>query len=96
MGKDHNQTILGDSIKKWLEQHQLADKMSEMRLKTEMSNLLGPLAKHASKMYLNKGVYHIKVDSAPLRHELSMAKEKMRNDLNSALGREVVKEILIY
>ena len=96
MTKDYNQTLLGDSIKKWLEQHQLADKMAEMRLKNEMSNLLGPLAKHATKMYLNKGVYHIKVDSAPLRHELSMAKQKMREDLNRALGREVVKDILIY
>ena len=96
MSKDHNQTFLGESIKKWLEQHHLADKMSEMRLRTEMVNLLGPLSKHATKMYLKKGVYHIKVDSAPLRHELSMAKEKMRVDLNNALGREVVKQILIY
>ena len=96
MKKDANQIRLGDSIKKWLDKHQLSDKMSEMRLKNELSTILGPLAKHASKSYLNKGVYHIKVDSAPMRHELSMAKEKLKNDLNEALGRKVISEILIY
>jgi len=94
--RDHNQTNLGDSIKKWLDQHHMSDRMAEMRLRDELKNLLGPLAKHAGKSWLNKGVFHIKIDSAPLRHELSMAKGKMIKDLNTSLGSEIVKEILIY
>jgi hypothetical protein len=96
MKRNYNQILLGDSIKKWLDHHKLSDKMSEMRLKNELSAILGPLAKHASKSYMRKGVYHIKVDSAPMRHELSMGKEKLKNDLNTALGRKVISEILIY
>ena len=96
MKRDANQIMLGDSIKKWLDRNKLSDKMYEMRLKNELSTILGPIAKYASKSYLRKGVYHIKVDSAPMRHELSMAKEKLKKDLNAALGRNVISEILIY
>lgn len=94
--KDHNQTHLGDAIKKWLDQHQMSDRMLEMRLRDELKTLLGPLEKRCEKCYLKKGVFHIKLDSAPLRHELSMAREKLKTDLNQAIGKEVITEILVF
>ena len=70
--------------------------MLEMRLRDELKKLLGPLEKHCEKCYLKNGVFHIKLDSAPLRHELSMAREKSKKDLNDSVGREVVTEILVF
>lgn len=94
--RDHNQTRLGDAIKQWLDKHHMSDQMLEMRLRDELKKLLGPLEKRCEKCFLKNGVFHIKLDSAPLRHELSMAREKLKKDLNDAVGKEVITEILVF
>ena len=44
---------------------------------------------------MRKGSLLIKVKSAPLRNELSYQKTDLINKINSKLGKEVVKEIVL-
>lgn len=53
------------------------------------------IARHTRGMRLLRGKLHIKVDSAPLRHELTYQREGLARMINERLGREVVKEVAI-
>jgi hypothetical protein len=43
-----------------------------------------------------QGKLCLKIISAPLRHELSIGKEKMKKILNDRLGKELIKQIDIF
>ena len=55
----------------------------------------GMIAKHTRNIRLRHGQLRIRVDSAPLKQELSYQKEGLIKLLNDRLGRVVVKEILL-
>jgi hypothetical protein len=44
---------------------------------------------------VRKGVLYLQILSAPLKHELSFAKDKIRALLNEHLGEEFIKEVVI-
>jgi hypothetical protein len=53
------------------------------------------IARHTMALRYRAGVLRVKVDSAPLRHELGFLKEGLAKLLNERLGREVVRTIAL-
>lgn len=53
------------------------------------------IAGYTQDLRLYQGVLTIKLSSAPLRYELSMAPEKIIKILNEGMGGDVVKEVVL-
>ncbi len=48
------------------------------------------------RRYVSKGVLHVYIASAPMKGELEFFKSKIIASINSALGSEVLKSIVIH
>lgn len=50
---------------------------------------------HTKKISYNNGILYIIVDSAPLKHQLFVGKEKIISILNKELGEDLIKAVNI-
>jgi predicted nucleic acid-binding Zn ribbon protein len=74
----------------------MREKMDELDITTAWDDVAGPMiARHTKGIRLYRGKLHVKVDSAPLRQELTYMRETLREILNRRAGREVVQEIML-
>lgn len=51
--------------------------------------------KHTISLTLSKDQLYIKLDSAPLKNEFSLGKDKLKDLLNEALGTEIIKKVFV-
>jgi hypothetical protein len=58
---------------------------------------MGPIiSSYTSKIYFRDGLLKIYLTSAPLKKELSMGKSKIIENLNAALGMDLIKEVEVF
>ena len=88
-------TPLKEAIERLLKAYKISDKMDEITLRKEWEELMGKtIAYKTKRLELRKRVLIIEIESSVLRHELSFAKEKLKEALNKKLKRRAVDEIL--
>jgi len=88
-------TPLKVAIDKLLKAYKITHKMDEISLTKEWEELMGgTIAKKTKSITLKNRVLILEIESSVLRHELSFAKEKLKESLNSKLNKRVIDEIL--
>ena len=93
---DSNEYTLKEAINKLLETYRLKGKLSEVNIIERWETMMGKMiAKHTTNIYLKDRKLFLTIDSAPLRHELTFAKEKIIEILNREMGEEVIEEVVI-
>ena len=93
--RDKGVTPLKEAIDKLLKVYKIDHKMDEINLQKEWKELMGnPIANKTKSLELRKRVLVIEIESSVLRHELSFAKEKLKESLNRKLKKRVIDEIL--
>lgn len=91
-----NERSLKEVIGGLVDAYGLREKMDELDIATAWDDLAGAMiARHTKAMRLKRGRLVIKVDSAPLRHELTFQREGLARMINDRLRRQVVKEVLV-
>jgi predicted nucleic acid-binding Zn ribbon protein len=95
--KKTNDAPIKDVLKWMVQQYSLQPKLREYRIASVWNKLMGQaIANYTRDIQLSKnGVLLLYINSAPLKQELSLAKEKIMQLLNQELGEEAVKEVLI-
>lgn len=79
-----------------IDSYGLREKMDELDITTGWDEAVGPMiARHTMTVRLRKGRLSVRVDSAPLRHELTFMREALIEILNKRAGRSVVQEIVL-
>ena len=79
-----------------IDSYGLREKIDELNITTGWDEAVGPMiARHTKSVRLRKGRLNVKVDSAPLRHELTFMRETLIEILNRRAGRKVVEEIVL-
>ena len=79
-----------------IDSYGLREKMDELDITTGWDEAVGPMiARHTMTVRLRKGRLNVRVDSAPLRHELTFMREALIEILNKRAGRRVVQEIVL-
>lgn len=79
-----------------IDSYGLREKMDELDITTGWDEAVGPMiARHTKSVRLRKGRLSVRVDSAPLRHELGFMRETLVEILNRRAGRTVVEEIVL-
>jgi len=70
--------------------------MDELDITAAWDHVVGPMvARHTVTVRLVRGRLSVKVDSAPLRQELTYMREALKEVLNRRAGRPVVQEIVL-
>lgn len=96
MKKDHNTQPIKVLIDNLLKAYGMESKMNEVELVNCWEQVMGKMvARHTDEIELRGKVLHVKLNSAALRHTLSFSKEEMVEQLNEAMQRPVIEEVVV-
>tara|TARA_B110000467_G_C18332374_1_gene494329 strand:+ start:303 stop:596 length:294 start_codon:yes stop_codon:yes gene_type:complete len=91
-----NQQTLGEVIQDFLRESGWQQKLDEVKIITEWDKVLGPtLAKYTEEVFIKNKQLHIRLKSATLRQELSYQKSELVKQLNDAVGKEVITDVIL-
>lgn len=94
--KRRNDSTMAQAIDRLVDSYGLREKLDEREVASLWDELAGGMvAKHTVAVKLRRGKLYIKVDSAPLRHELTFMREALKNTVNARIGRNVVEEVVL-
>ena len=94
--KKRNDLSLSEAMKAMIDEYRLGTQLNETRVKSLWNERMGKtISTYTSDIAVRKNVLYISILSAPLRQELSYAKEKIRTMMNEALEEEFIKEVVI-
>lgn len=75
--------------------YQLGGKLSEVTVVASWERVMGKaVALKTREVYVSKGKLFVRLSSAPLKHELVMAKTRVMEMLNTEAGCAVVSEVV--
>ncbi len=87
---------LKEVLEEMLRHYRLKGKYHQAKIRNHWGELMGPMIeKYTLSLQVHRRRLIVEVDSAPLRQELSMSREKIRDLMNEALGEEYIREVLI-
>jgi hypothetical protein len=94
--KKKNDISLQDAMKDMLHEYRLTPQLNESRVKSLYTELMGKtISTYTTQVSVRKNILYLTIVSAPLKHELSYGKDKIRSLLNDALGEEFIREVVI-
>lgn len=89
-----NEITLKDAIESLLNAYKLTGKLNETRLVSSWDKVVGnQIARHTDDIYIKGETLFVKLDSAALKNELSMARTKLVTNLNRVAGVNVITDI---
>jgi predicted nucleic acid-binding Zn ribbon protein len=87
---------LGQAIRQLLNSYQLTTKFDEANLINSWEKIVGkPIAKRTKKVFIRNKVLFIEFDSASMKHDFVLHKNKVLDLLRKEFGDQIVTEIII-
>jgi len=94
--RDENEEKLDDVVKRLIKSYGYSSKFNEYEVVEAFNKIMGPvIMKKVNDAYVFDKKLVLKLNSAPLRQELSMEKSKLISMINEELGNDFLKDILI-
>ena len=94
--KRRNDLSLGEAIRLMLREYQLDGRLKDFQVRAIWQRLMEKeLGNYISEVRVREGVLYVKVLSSPLRQELTIAREKIRERLNEEMGEPYVRKVVI-
>lgn len=94
--KRRNEQSLAEVIGQLVDGAGMREKMDELDIASWWDEVAGGMvARHTTGITLRRGKLFIRVDSAPLRQELTYMRATIVEKLNERLGRAVVQEVVL-
>ncbi len=91
-----NDLSIQDALKDMIQELRIGPQLNETRVKSLWEEIMGKtISTYTSNIAVRKNVLYLTILSAPLKQELSYAKDKIRLRLNEELGEEFIKEVVI-
>lgn len=89
-----NESTLKEAVERLVDSYGLREKLDEQAVASLWDELVGGMvARHTVSVKLRTGKLHVKVDSAPLRQELTFMREDLMRKINERMGRPVVAQV---
>lgn len=86
---------LKEGLEALVRAYRLGGKLSEVSLVASWERVMGKaVALKTKEVYISKGKLFVRLTSAPLKHELVMAKTRVLDLLNAEAGSQVVSEVV--
>ena len=94
--KRHNDQKIDEALKDMLQKYRLNSKFNQTKIKNLWEKLMGPsISGYTKDIVVRRNKLFVTLESSPLKQELSLGKEKIRNIINEELGEEFIKEVVI-
>ena len=95
--KRHNENLsLSDVLKEFVTTNRLQEGLDKVEIKDAWKNLMGNgVNSYTTSVQLKRDTLYVQLSSSVLREELSYGKEKIIAMLNEALGKELIKTIIL-
>ncbi|MBU2555815.1 MAG: DUF721 domain-containing protein [Bacteroidetes bacterium] len=73
------------------------DHLDAVKLTEGWEKVVGRIvAKHTTKLEVKTGVLYVTLDSSVMRNEVHMIRKRIAEELNKKLGRNLIKEIILF
>ena len=90
------QYSIGDAIKHFLNHSKLKGSIQALQIEDVWENIMGKtIARYTDNLKVINKTLFITTNVAPLKQELIYQKEKIKLRVNEALGKKVIKEIVV-
>lgn len=87
---------IGDAIEKFLEQSRIRGSIQALQIGDVWEEIMGKtIARYTEEIKIINDTLFITTHVAPLKQELIFQKEKIKLRVNEALGKKVIKEIIV-
>ena len=97
MAKRNNEHIrISDALKEFVEINNLEQGLNKVNVASAWAELMGNgVNNYTTSVQLERETLYIQLSSSVLREELSYGKEKIITMLNEALGKEIIKKLIL-
>ena len=86
-----------DAIEAMLDSYKLRGKFDQNRLINSWESMMGkPISKRTEKIFIKEKVLFVKLNSAPLRQELTIAKSKVLEIIHRQFDKDLVNDVKFY
>ena len=86
---------LKEGLEALVRAYRLQGKLNEVTVVSSWERVMGKaVALKTQEVYVNKGRLFVRLSSAPLKHELLMAKTRVAELINAEVGEKVVSEVI--
>ncbi|RSK37731.1 DUF721 domain-containing protein [Hymenobacter metallilatus] len=86
---------LKDGITALLRTYRLQGKLNEVMVVASWEKVMGKaVAMKTQQVYVSNNKLFVRLSSAPLKHELFMAKTRVLENLNAEVGEDIIKEVV--
>ena len=87
---------IGDAIEKFLEQSRIRGSIQALQIGDVWEEIMGKtIARYTEEIKIINDTLFITTHVAPLKQELIFQKENIKLRVNEALGKKVIKEIVV-
>ena len=87
---------LGDILKDFIASSKLEKGLNKISVEEAWHQVMGnAISKYTTQVLLERDTLYVQLSSSVLREELTYGKEKIITLLNEALGKELVKKLLL-
>lgn len=90
-------STLKDAINSMMESYKIKGKFDANRLIGSWNSMMGaPIARRTEKIFIKEKVLFVKLNSAPLRQELTIAKTKVLEIIHRNFDKDLVNDVKFY
>jgi len=87
---------IGDALDKFLEQSRIRGSIQALQIGDVWEDIMGKtIARYTEEIRIINDTLFITTHVAPLKQELIFQKEKIKLRVNEALGKKIIKEIVV-
>ena len=87
---------LAEAVNDYIREMNLGEKLSEVTIINSWDEIVGKaISSRTTKIFIKDHVLHIHLNSSVVRNELLMLREALKEKLNSKVGSEVIRDIVL-
>lgn len=89
--------LIAGIIDEAMERAGLTDTLNEQRAAAAWIDVVGPaINRYTTRRYVDKGVLHVYLTSAPLKNELSFNRDRLITAINRVVGTDVINDVQFH
>ncbi|UJH92117.1 DUF721 domain-containing protein [Antarcticibacterium sp. 1MA-6-2] len=96
MKRNNDNITLSEALKNFVLENKLEKGLDKVNARDVWTQQMGPaIEKYTTSLKLERDTLYVQLSSSVLREELSYGKEKIIRNLNEALGKNLIKKIVL-
>ncbi len=91
-----NEHSIKDLIRSIIDKYHISENMDQASLRSDWEKIMGKLiARHTKSISMRGSKLFLTIDSASLKNEIFISKDKLIERVNEYLGRDVINSVVI-